>query len=109
MSFASRPHSEDTAMLRFLTASLLCTATLLAASSGGVIETAKRKDAAAVRTLLEHQTDPNAASADGTTALHWAAHWDDLETVDLLIRSGANVKQANRYGVTPLTLTCING
>jgi uncharacterized protein len=34
---------------------------------------------------------------------------DDLETVSLLIRRGANVKAANRYGVTPLSLACING
>ena len=31
---------------------------------------------------------------------------DDLETVDLLLRSGASVKAANRYGVTALSLAC---
>ena len=31
------------------------------------------------------------------------------ETVELLIRAGANVKAANRYGVTPLWLACMNG
>ena len=36
------------------------------------------------------------------TALHWAAHWDDLDTAKLLLRAGANAKAANRYGVTPL-------
>ena len=40
------------------------------------------------------------------TALHWAAHWDDLETVRLLLRAGANAKVANRYGVTPLHEAC---
>ncbi|MBI3471384.1 MAG: ankyrin repeat domain-containing protein, partial [Candidatus Solibacter usitatus] len=47
--------------------------------------------------------------ADGTTALHWAAHQEDLETAELLVRAGANVKAANRYGVTPLSLACTNG
>jgi hypothetical protein len=43
------------------------------------------------------------------TALHWAAFKDDLETSELLVRAGANVKAANRYGVTPLSLACVNG
>ena len=29
--------------------------------------------------------------------------------VELLLRAGANVKAANRYGVTPLSLACTNG
>ena len=37
------------------------------------------------------------------TALHWAVRADDAETAQLLIRAGANVKAANRYGITPLT------
>jgi ankyrin repeat protein len=43
------------------------------------------------------------------TALHWAAYQDDLETVEVLVRAGAGVKAANRYGVTPLSLACTNG
>ena len=43
------------------------------------------------------------------TALHWAAYHDDLEIARLLVRAGANVKAANRYGVTPLSLACTNG
>ena len=43
------------------------------------------------------------------TALHWAAHHDDAEIAELLLRAGANVQAANRYGVTPLSLACTNG
>ena len=51
----------------------------------------------------------NVAEPDGTTALHWAADRDDLPIVDLLIAAGANVKAANRYGVTPLYSAAVNG
>lgn len=48
-------------------------------------------------------------AADGTTALHRAAHRDDLAAVEQLLRSGEDVKTANRYGVTALSLACTNG
>ncbi len=46
----------------------------------------------------------NKVEADGTTALHRAAQRNDLEAANQLIRAGAHVKAANRYGVTPLSL-----
>ena len=46
---------------------------------------------------------------DGATAIHWAVYNDDLETADLLIRAGANVKIANRDGITPLAMACLYG
>ena len=49
------------------------------------------------------------AKADGTTALHWAARQDAIDAADLLLRAGARADQANRYGVTPLSLACTNG
>jgi len=63
----------------------------------------------AVRALLEKKTDANAPQADGTTALHWAAHWDDSEMARLLIRAGANVQAPNGDGATPLFLATENG
>ena len=44
-----------------------------------------------VRALLAKRGDPNAAEIDGTTALHWAAHFDNLAGADLLIKAGARV------------------
>ena len=43
------------------------------------------------------------------TAMHWAVRGDDLDTVQLLIKAGANVSAANRYGITPLSLAATNG
>ena len=74
-----------------------------------IIEAVKDGKVDAVRSLLATRVDPNAAETDGTTALHWAAHVDNLAAADLLIRAGANARAANRYGATPLWLACING
>ncbi len=50
-----------------------------------------------------------AIEGDTTTALHWAAHRDDVEGVELLIRAGADVNATNELGVTPLWAASENG
>jgi ankyrin repeat protein len=62
----------------------------------------KNQDATAVKALLKQRADVNAADVDGTTALQWAAHWNDLDTVNALLAAGAKANVASRYGVTPL-------
>ena len=66
-------------------------------------------DSSAVRALIAKKADVNAAQPDGTTALHWAARWDDLETAGVLIRAGADAKVANHDGATPMFLAAQNG
>jgi ankyrin repeat protein len=95
-------------LIGFCAVALLVAATAEAAVSD-LADAAMRKNLPAVRSLLQQKADVNAPQADGATALHWAVRQDDLEMADLLIRSGANVKAANRLGVTPLSLACING
>jgi ankyrin repeat protein len=63
----------------------------------------------AVRALLAKKVDVNAAQADGTTALHWAARWNDLETAKLLIAAGESAGAANHDGATPMFLAAQNG
>jgi len=74
-----------------------------------LIDAARNADANALRALLKQGVDVNAASADGTTALHWASYRDDVEVADLLIRAGAKVDAANELGATPLWTASLNG
>lgn len=73
-----------------------------------LVEAVKNQNADTARALIKQHVDVNTPQGDGATALHWAAHWDDLDIADLLIRSGANVNAANDLGVTPLSLACTN-
>jgi ankyrin repeat protein len=76
-----------------------------------LIEAVKNRDIDAVRALLKARppaVDVNATTGDGATALHWAAHRNDLTIADLLIRAGARARVANDEGATPLHLACTN-
>lgn len=66
-------------------------------------DAARNQDWETVRALAAQRAGINTAEADGTTALHWAAHWNNLEAVNELLQAGANPRAANRYGVTPLS------
>ena len=75
-----------------------------------LIDAARAQDVAGVRSLVVNHTVPvNVAQPDGATPLHWAAHWDDLQIADVLIRAGADVNATNELGVAPLSLACVNG
>jgi uncharacterized protein len=78
------------------------------ASEGGLIEAVRNKDVESVRALVKQRADVNAPQGDGATALHWAAHVDDLVVADVLIRAGARPSAANDVGATPLHLACTN-
>lgn len=58
---------------------------------------------------LSAGADPDAAEADGTSALHWAVHRGELESAILLLDAGAAVDHPNRYGVRPSYLAAENG
>jgi ankyrin repeat protein len=74
-----------------------------------LIDAIRKHDTAAARALLKAGANVNARQGDGATALHWAAHRDDMELADLLLRAGANVNAADDLGVTALQLACANG
>ena len=66
-------------------------------------------DMRAVRALLRQTVDVNAPQPDGMTALHWAAHLDNVEMADQLLRAGADFRAPNRTGATPMYLATVNG
>lgn len=84
------------------------TLSLAASSDQRLIEAVRNKDVQSVRALLKQRADVNAPQGDGATALHWAAHVDDLVIADVLIRAGARPSAANDVGAAPLHLACAN-
>jgi uncharacterized protein len=73
------------------------------AANSPVADAVQNRDLSTLPTLLKQNAAINAAQPDGTTALHWAAHWNDSETVGLLLKAGADAKAVNQYGATPLS------
>ena len=118
MSALLRSRDRDTALSRqgavinWALLRLLCAGLVIigaAAGSSDVADAAMARDRGRIRTLVEQKADANTPQADGATALHWAAHWDDLETAGLLLAAGAKPMAANREGATPMFLASENG
>jgi len=93
-----------------------CSLTLLmvvgAAAAGDdlrLVEAAKNQDAQQTAALLKGNPNVNVRSADGSTALLWASHWNDVRTAELLLRAGADANAANDLRMTPLSRACTNG
>lgn len=78
------------------------------AGPSAVADAVMNRDLPGLQALIRQKADVNVPQTDGSTALHWAAHWDNLEAADLLIRAGADPKAATRLGATPLYLACEN-
>ncbi|WP_395750589.1 ankyrin repeat domain-containing protein [Prosthecobacter sp.] len=89
-----------------MTILLLLTVTALAAD---LPTSAEQQDWREVSRHISAKAGLDAAQADGTTAMHWAAYHDRADMVEALIAAGAKADAANRYGITPLLLACENG
>lgn len=72
-------------------------------------DAAMRQDHASALALLKQRAKVNATQSDGSTALAWAAHWNDVELANALLKAGADANLANDFGITPLALACLNG
>ncbi len=92
-----------------ITVSVPLLASMDIAHSSDIANAAQKGNNTAIRTLIEGGGAVDEPQIDGTTALHWAVHFDDIEAAQLLIRAGASVSVANRAGATPMRLATING
>ncbi|RPH61156.1 MAG: ankyrin repeat domain-containing protein [Acidobacteria bacterium] len=79
------------------------------AAGAPLVDAVKSGDRAAALALLEQRVDVNTPEPDGTTALHWAVHQNDLDLAERLLRAGANVNAKNDYGATPMSEAAIVG
>jgi ankyrin repeat protein len=75
-----------------------------------LLDAAESNDhATAMRLVTTKGIDVNAATADGATAVMYAAANNDLELVRALIKSGADVKRKNQLGSSAITEAAIIG
>jgi ankyrin repeat protein len=81
----------------------------MGAGASNVADLAEQGNAAGVLALVKNGADINQPQADGATALHWAAHHNDMGLAKHLLSSGATPNVLNDYGVTPLFLAAVNG
>jgi ankyrin repeat protein len=96
--------------IRLILIPALCAASFAATNTDTrLVDAVKAGNKAAANTMIEQHADVNTPELDGTTALHWAVHQDDLTLVDRLLRAGANAKASNRYGITPLAEAAVIG
>ena len=82
---------------------------VLLAAAAPLVDAVKSGNRSAALALLDQRVDVNSPEPDGTTALHWAVHQNDLDLADRLIRAGANVNAKNDYGATPISEAALVG
>src|ERR1700722_1300380 len=63
---------------------------------------------AALDMIAKKSADVNAAEADGSTPLLWAANLNDADLAARLLKAGASPKVRNALGSTPLGEASIN-
>ena len=71
------------------------------AVAADVVDAARRNESSAALAELKGGADVNTRAADGTTALHWAAHHDNVELAAGLIAAGAESKCRQRLWRNP--------
>jgi ankyrin repeat protein len=89
-------------MIGALGVALLSAAPLLAGDTQLAVAIKSGQRAAAIEMIAKQAADVNAAEADGSTPLLWAANLNDADLVSRLLKAGANPKVRNQLGSTPL-------
>lgn len=94
-------------MKRYSLLVLLCLSPLLQAKS--LVELVAEEHFAEAGQLVTAGMDVNQPSADGTTALHWAAYHGNLEFARRLVRAEADPDTRNDYGSSPMMEAAVKG
>jgi len=87
---------------------LLMASSIQAQTYQSPAEAAKEQDWSALQNLVKDGVDVNSDMADGSTALAWSVHWNNVQVTGELLAAGANPDQANDFGISPLYLACEN-
>jgi hypothetical protein len=74
-----------------------------------LLDAARRGDTAKVRRLLAEGAGIDQIDKYGKSALMLVSIYNHLETASVLLKDGADVNQANRWGFTPMSAACIGG
>lgn len=74
-----------------------------------MLAAARDGDDATVARLLREGVPARATAADGSTALHWAAHAGHAAIASRLLAAGADARAVTDLGVTPLHLAAAAG
>jgi ankyrin len=72
-------------------------------ADSSLITAIKTGNRAAALAMLQQRIDVNAAEANGTTALHYAAYREDVDLVDRLLKAGAKASVVNDFNSTPMS------
>jgi ankyrin repeat protein len=101
--------------LRMLLAAPLLAACALAAAADRtaldqqLFEALKAQDPETALYALSQGADPKAREPDGTTPLHYAAHFADLRLMGALVKAGADPDARNEFGSMPLAEAAATG
>jgi uncharacterized protein len=79
------------------------------APTTNLVAVVENGDRATAVEMVQAHVDVRQKDADGTTALHWAAHESDTDLARMLIAAGADVRAVNEYGATPMSAAAENG
>jgi uncharacterized protein len=80
-----------------------------ATAYASIAEAARKQDWTAVQAMVQQKIDLNAASSEGSTALHFAVGAGQAAVVQALLAAGADITKRNLAGVTPLHLAVLDG
>jgi len=80
------------------------------AASTRIVDAARQQEWPVVQAMAKQKgVDLNAASTEGSTALHFAINAGEVEIVQALLTAGADFTTRNLAGVTPLHLAVVDG